>query len=185
MIQSAEREAQGFYSRLLIEGFQKEMDVANPDKRVLFDQIAYAVRPMGAGLVRLYEATGDEDYLVMAGLAASWFFGNNVLGQPMYDPSTGRCFDGIPDSTSLNRNSGAESTIEALACLIEVMQYPVARKFIDYRKTGHAANSRYSYASFRSDTGGEVTLAIDLQDETLMVMQGEESAEFIRQVFRE
>jgi hypothetical protein len=185
MIQSAEREAEGFYSRLLIEGFQKEMDVAHPDGKILFEQIAYAVRPVATGLVRLYEATGNEKYLVMAGLAASWFFGNNVLGQPMYDPSTGRCFDGIIDSTKLNRNSGAESTIEALSSLLEVARYPKALKFIDYRKTGHAVNSRYSYASFRSDAGGELTLAIDLQDERLMVLQDEESAEFIRQVSRE
>jgi len=31
MIQSGEREAQGFYSRLLIQGYMKELDIAHPD----------------------------------------------------------------------------------------------------------------------------------------------------------
>ncbi len=94
MIHSAELEAQGFYSRLLIEGFKYQMDVSDTAATRRYEQIAYAVRPMAVGLIRLYEATHKTEYLKMAGLAASWLFGNNVLHQPMYDPETGRCFDG-------------------------------------------------------------------------------------------
>ena len=35
----------------------------------------------------------------------------------MYDPATGRCYDGINSPVDINRNSGAESTIEALLAL--------------------------------------------------------------------
>ena len=203
MIQSAEREARGFYSRLLIEGFLKEMDVTRPDNKVLFEQIAYAVRPMAVGLVRLYEATGNEEYLTMAGLAASWFFGNNVLGQSMYDPSTGRCFDGIIDSTALNRNSGAESTIEALYALVEIERYPVAMKLLNYRRactpafrfgfpeagrpqcsvtarrrvrSGESANSLY--AVFENSQGDELTLVLDLKRSKVVVLEGEKSRKY-------
>jgi len=35
----------------------------------------------------------------------------------MYDPKTGRCYDGIVSKNNVNKNSGAESTIEALPSL--------------------------------------------------------------------
>jgi hypothetical protein len=48
----------------------------------------------------------------------------------MYDPQTGRCFDGINDKENINKNSGAESTIEALLTLIEVENNPITRKIL-------------------------------------------------------
>lgn len=182
MIQSAEREAKGFYSRLLIDGFLKEMDVAKSEHKIEYEQIAYAVRPMAVGLIRLYEATGNEDYLKMAGLAAAWLFGNNVLRKPMYDPVTGRCFDGILDSTRVNKNSGAESTIEALMTLLEVERYPSARRFLEFRKVSHASTPRYLYAIFRNDSGEEATLVVDLQENSVDVLEGKKSVEFRERV---
>lgn len=80
------------------------------------EQIAYGTNMLVQAYASLYQATGDEQYARYAGLAASWFFGNNMAGASMYDPSTGRTFDGIngPVSWRVNRNSGAESTIEGL-----------------------------------------------------------------------
>ena len=77
MIASAVREARGWYGRLLMEGFLKEYDVSGASPALEYEQIAYGVRPMAVGLLRLFEATGDRDYLLMAGLAASWLTGNN------------------------------------------------------------------------------------------------------------
>lgn len=134
MIASAEKEALGFYGRLLIEGMQKEWDCAAPEKKFTYDQIAYGIRPMTLALLRLYDATGNELYQKMAGLAASWLFGNNVLNQVIYDSTTGRCYDGITDSTLVNRNSGAESTIESLYTILEIEQYPCAKKYLSYTK---------------------------------------------------
>jgi hypothetical protein len=40
----------------------------------------------------------------------------------MWDPATGRGFDGIINEGKINLNAGAESTIEALLALQEVGQ---------------------------------------------------------------
>ncbi|PAP75376.1 hypothetical protein [Rubrivirga marina] len=122
---SAEAEAQSLYARLLVEGWLHNLDYATGDAQT-FEQIAYDVRPAAVGLVRLFEATGDERYAVMAGLAASWFHGANPAGVTMADPATGRGYDGIlaPDRT--NPNAGAESTIEAQFALLEVAAHPEA-----------------------------------------------------------
>ncbi len=182
MIASAELEAQVFYSRLLIHGFIREMDVLQPQSRRQFDQIAYAVRPMAVGLIRLFEATRKPMYLTMAGLAASWFFGNNPAQQQMYDPRSGRCFDGINDSATVNRNSGAESTIEALLTLIELERYPQALRYLHYRKTDERTTARYLLGVFQNPSGDEITLAVDLKESRLLLFEGEKSKAFRRRV---
>ncbi len=168
MVASAEKEARGFYSRLLIDGMLKEWNFATQRKKTEYEQIAYGIRPMAVGLLRLYDATGNEVYLKMAGLAASWFFGNNVLHQPMYDTTTGRCFDGITDSTHLNRNSGAESTIEALYTLLEIEQYPLARKYLSYKKVAKMSTKEMITATFHNDSGDELVLALNLKTGKLL-----------------
>ncbi len=169
MIASAEREARGFYSRLLGEGMLKEWDFAEPAKKVVYEQIAYDIRPMALGLLRLYDATRKDLYLKMAGLAASWFFGNNVPGETMYDSTTGRCYDGIIDSTRINRNSGAESTIEALYTLLEIGQYPQAVRYAGYKKTStHASGTTLSVA-FQNDSGDLATLVLNAKTGTLSI----------------
>ncbi len=178
MIESAEREVVGFYSRLLINGFFKEVDVSEPEKKQHFEQIAYGVRPMVVGLIRLFEATEKNEYLVLGGLAASWFFGNNILQQPMYDPKTGRCFDGIKDSSSVNRDSGAESTIEALHSTVEVEHHPGALKFINYKKVETGVSAQGPFAVFQEDNGSEVILLLDLGQAKIVLLEGKESQEF-------
>jgi hypothetical protein len=159
LVQSARREAEGFYTRLLVQGFRKEMDLADPGTVKEFEQIAYFVRPMSVGLLRLYEVTGRIDYLRLAGLSASWLLGNNSLGEPIYDSSTGRCFDGLRSNSEVNRNSGAESTIEALMTLVELQAYPEALKFSRYKKV-HSDSLR---AEFTSPSGERIALEIKPQ----------------------
>lgn len=77
-------------------------------------QIAYGIRPMVWACMKAYEVTGDNKYKIQAGLLATWFSGQNPAHIPMYDPLTGRGYDGISSADQINRNSGAESTIEAL-----------------------------------------------------------------------
>lgn len=182
MIQSAEREAKGFYSRLLIEGFKKEMDVSDTSKALTYEQIAYAVRPMTAGLIRLYEATKKTEYLKMAGLTASWLFGNNVLHQTMYDTVSGRCFDGIRDSTSVNKNSGAESTIEALYTIVELEHYSLAKKYAGFKQVQHSRTSNYTYAVFHNDSQDEVILAININKGEVSVLEGKASKAFLSEL---
>lgn len=177
MVQSAEREAQGWYSRLLINGFMRELDV-DSTKYMTYEQIAYGVRPIVVGLVRLFEATQKVEYLKMAGLAASWFFGNNVVHRLMYDSTTGRCFDAITDSTTVNKNSGAESTIEALYALVELEHYPDAKKYLHFKKVKSGKTDQFLYAIFRSDSDDEITLAITLASPHFICLEGEESKKF-------
>lgn len=160
---SARREADGFYTRLLCEGLFKEMDLRTPDGRSEFDQIAYDIRPMAVGLIRLYEATGNSDYLRLAGISASWLFGNNAAGATMYDSATGRCYDGIRDSTTINRNSGAESTIEALGTLVELEAYPGSMEYVHCRRVGGASTMPLITSVFELPGGKRVALHIDAQ----------------------
>jgi hypothetical protein len=172
MIASAVREARGWYGRLLMDRFLKEFDVSGASPAAEFDQIAYGVRPMAVGLLRLYDATKNRDYILMAGLAASWLTGNNPAGRAMYDPATGRCYDGIRDSLTLNMNSGAESTIEALYTLLEVRHYPDAAALLTCRKVAVGTAGRFSYAVFRGGREAEVTLVRELATGRLSVYEG-------------
>ena len=59
----------------------------------------------------------------MAKEVSGWFNDDNPAKTIIYDPSTGRCFDGIQSEKQINQNSGAESTIEALLALQELYYF--------------------------------------------------------------
>ena len=126
--------ADRFLSRLaagrLISGF----DFAGNTIQI-YPQIAYDVRPTALGLLALYRTTKEPRYAVMAGLAASWFYGSNVADFSMYDHNTGRIYDGI-DQIGVNRNSGAESTIEGLYTLLEIEAEPQAAGWLKAQAIG-------------------------------------------------
>ncbi|MGC8596122.1 MAG: hypothetical protein ACP5MI_11035 [Candidatus Kryptoniota bacterium] len=81
-------------------------------------QIAYNIRPALMAAVEAYRITRIAKYKTLSLLISSWFFGNNTAKVVMYSKETGICFDGIEDSLKINRNSGAESTIEALYSML-------------------------------------------------------------------
>ena len=128
-IDSARQAADTFFVRLLATDLINEM-LPLPKRG---GQIAYGMQVITSGLWELYQATGEEQYARYAGLTASWLFGNNMAGVQMYDPQTGRIFDGIdgPSSFRVNRNSGAESTIEGLYALKLVEQDPIAKQILN------------------------------------------------------
>jgi hypothetical protein len=177
MVASAQREADGFYSRLLIQGFKREFDVADSSKHREFEQIAYDIRPIVIGLIRLYEATNDKKYLTMAQIAGSWFFGNNAVKAQMYDPTTGRCFDGIHSYTEFNKNSGAESTIEALNAIIELEQYDKTGEFTKFKRLENGETEKYLFAIF-SSSSGEMGLVLDKKQGAIFMLQGKLLSEF-------
>jgi len=131
---SALREVNGYYPHLLQSGMLNEFSLIGTDNRLKieskkhFPQIAYELRPMILAALQAAEISGDTNHPVLAGKLAGWFFGANAARRQMYDPQTGRCFDGIISEEKINRNSGAESTIEALLALLAVEQHPVALK---------------------------------------------------------
>ena len=89
-------------------------------------QIAYGVDSRLQSLLATADAEGvtTDAATGLAGIVAAWYFGANPAGQPMYDPATGRTFDGISGSGQINHNSGAESTIHGLLSMIALDQHP-------------------------------------------------------------
>ncbi|GJM35205.1 MAG: hypothetical protein DHS20C18_42060 [Saprospiraceae bacterium] len=124
-IKSALTEVDHFYPYLLKNGFaeafwvEQEKDHFIETKRNPFPQIAYGIRPMVWAATEAYQITHQEKYLDLAKALKSWFSGNNVANTVMYDASTGRVYDGIISSQGVNKNSGAESTIECLLTLLK------------------------------------------------------------------
>ena len=87
-------------------------------------QIAYGVDSRVQSLVAVADATDRPGFDQLAGIAASWYFGANRAGAPMYDPATGRTFDGLNAEGVVNQNSGAESTIHGLLSMLELDARP-------------------------------------------------------------
>ena len=131
LIKAALKEVDHFYPYLLENGIAHHFYLEERNEGLdtvdysLFPQIAYGVRPLVYACVEAYEVTGDKKYAEMAREAASWLHGNNPAETPMYNASTGRCFDGIVSDTKVNLNSGAESTIEALLTLQAIDKLPI------------------------------------------------------------
>ncbi|GAA2071397.1 hypothetical protein [Actinomadura alba] len=103
-------------------------------------QIAYGAQSRVESLLAAADA-GDRPRLrALAGVAASWFFGNNPAGTPMYDPATGRTFDGVDGGGKVNQNSGAESAIHGLLAVLALDSAPdaaaVARTATVVERTG-------------------------------------------------
>ena len=148
-IASAASEADTFMLRQL--AFERIREIGILPRRL--EQIAYGTDMLVQGYMALYRATGNKDYAQFAGLAASWFFGNNMAGVQAYYPDTGRCLDGIlgPVEWNINRNAGAESTIEALMALLVVQDDALAARYLDYTET-----SVRPYVRVEAESGDEV-----------------------------
>lgn len=124
--EAALKELDHFYPYLLENGFAEAFWVQETAgnfselKRNPFPHIAYGIRPMVWAALEAHQVTEDVKYLDLAQELAAWFSGTNVAQIQMYDPTTGRCFDGILSPSEVNRNAGAESTIECLLTLIRL-----------------------------------------------------------------
>jgi glycosyltransferase involved in cell wall biosynthesis len=56
------------------------------------------------------KVSGDSKWRDRALAAWRWYLGDNDIGEPLADPATGECFDGIHPN-GVNRNRGAESIL--------------------------------------------------------------------------
>jgi hypothetical protein len=104
-----------FTPHLLISAGPENGWLPSPSDRV---QIAYGAESRVESIVAAADASGRAALRLLAGVAASWFFGNNPAGQQMYDPATGRTYDGVSGDGVVNFNSGAESTIHGLLAML-------------------------------------------------------------------
>ncbi len=126
-IDSALKEVDNFYPYLLKNGFAEAFWIMNTGenryseiKRNRYPQITYGLRPMIWAASEAYQYSKKEKYLKLTTDLESWLFGNNDAETVMYDEKTGIIFDGIISPKEINRNSGAESTIESLLILLEI-----------------------------------------------------------------
>jgi hypothetical protein len=125
---SAEAEAGHFFVHLLVD--RGPYTSMNPAVRV-YPQIAYGMEAIASGYFALADATGKDVYDRLGGLTTGWLLGNNGLRQAMYDPQTGRVYDGLERGV-INRNAGAESTITGILALTQAEARPAARAMLDY-----------------------------------------------------
>ncbi|CAN5753399.1 hypothetical protein BH11BAC3_BH11BAC3_17890 [soil metagenome] len=139
-INKAFSEVNNFYPWLINYGFKNSFDVSAANNSYTasnskdFEQIAYGIRPMVFAAIEAYVITKDEKYADMAGRLAAWFLGKNSASVNMFSVTTGRCFDAINTGNSVNKNSGAESTIEALLTMQRVNDYPTVKAAMDRYK---------------------------------------------------
>jgi hypothetical protein len=131
---SALLELDNFYERLIENGFLSYFKVKKNECRYevveanKYSQIAYVIRPMIFALLEAYNITSDSAYVIKAGKVAQWFIGRNPARSVMYNPHTGILYDGIESEKLINKNSGAESTIEGLLSLLRISLNPIALK---------------------------------------------------------
>ncbi len=88
---------------LLTEGGEQPIDVA------------YSVMTLN----KFYNVFGNTDYKLKMERAFNWFLGSNRLGQIVYNPCTGGCYDGL-EEFHVNLNQGAESTVSYLMARLTV-----------------------------------------------------------------
>ncbi len=120
-IATAAGEVASFTPHLLAQGGAEQGWLPAPADRA---QIAYGADATLQNLLRTADATGLAGFRKLAGIAAAWYFGNNRSGVQMYDPATGVTFDGLEADGRVNRNSGAESTIEGLLSMLALDARP-------------------------------------------------------------
>jgi hypothetical protein len=142
----AERDANSFETHQQLSfGAINGLEPAPDD----LSQIAYGAETTVDGLLFLGRATGNDAYRRLAGIAGTWFFGDNRAGVAMYQPASGVVYDGLNGDGSINRNSGAESTIEGLLALMNVVNDPVARSYLGY----HRISAQVTYQKVEAESG--------------------------------
>src|ERR671911_352670 len=73
----------------------------------------------------IFGATGARFWRAEARRAFEWFLGRNAPDQPLYNPSSGGCYDGLRFDR-VNLNQGAESTLAFLLALEEMTTLQMA-----------------------------------------------------------
>ncbi|WP_345751304.1 hypothetical protein [Microbacterium rhizophilus] len=115
------RDAAVFTPTLITAGGPDNGWYPSPTDRV---QLAYGADSRVQSLLAVADATGSRGFEQLAAIQAAWFFGANRAGVQMYDPATGIAYDGLQPDGSVNRNSGAESTIHGLLTMLALDAHP-------------------------------------------------------------
>jgi glycosyltransferase involved in cell wall biosynthesis len=110
--------------------------------RARFDQQPVEAQATVSACIEAFEATRDRFWLEEAGRAFEWFLGRNDLDQPLYNSSSGGCYDGL-HFDRINLNQGAESTLAFLLALEEMTALQTA--------TAASAENTDAVATMRPD----------------------------------
>lgn len=122
---TVQRAEQGYFVPIGSNGFYPK-----GGERARFDQQPIEAHALISACVRAYRETGAEHWVRHARWAFDWFLGYNDLRQPLCDPATGGCRDGLHPSR-VNQNQGAEST---LAFLLSLLDLRLAEHIFDGRE---------------------------------------------------
>jgi YD repeat-containing protein len=120
-VRTAAGEAATFTPHLIVQNGPDNEWLPAPIYR---DQIAYGADVTLRNLLAVAAATHRASFRQLAGVAASWYFGNNPAGIAMYDPATGVTFDGVSADGEVNHNAGAESTIHGVLSMLALDAAP-------------------------------------------------------------
>ena len=113
-LQSAQTASEGHFRPIGSEGFWvRGAAPASHDQQPLEATAAVAA------CLEAFHASGDGRWRREAIRSFEWFMGNNDLNLPIYDGTTGGCFDGL-QPVGVNRNQGAESTLAFLIALADM-----------------------------------------------------------------
>ncbi|MEP6681257.1 MAG: hypothetical protein ABJB65_07240 [Chloroflexota bacterium] len=138
-VKVAVSEVASFTPHLLAQGGAEQGWLPAPAERA---QIAYGADATLQNLLRTADASGLDGFRQLAAIQGAWYFGNNRSGVQMYDPATGRTFDGLEADGRVNRNSGAESTIHGLLSMMALDARP------DVAAAATARNTRVEQLSW-------------------------------------
>jgi hypothetical protein len=105
---------QGHFAPIGSNGFHRRGAV-----KADFDQQPVEAGGMVSACVDALRVSGDARWAQDGRRAFDWFLGQNHLGLPLYDDSTGGCRDGL-HRERCNQNQGAESTLSFLLALLEL-----------------------------------------------------------------
>jgi len=91
------------------------------ETRTVFDQQPVEAAAMVEACATAYRITQDAKWFDLAKHFHLWFLGNNAMGLPLRDSSTGGCADGLQGS-GVNFNQGAESTLALLSSSLTIRE---------------------------------------------------------------
>jgi hypothetical protein len=128
-LMSIQRTPDGYFAPIGTNGFfDRGMTAA------VFDQQPVEACATVSACMQAFRTTGEHRWTEHARSAFTWFLGQNQLQQPLYDPLSGGCRDGL-HADRMNENEGAESTLSFLLALMDMradevrwnaMQIPVS-----------------------------------------------------------
>lgn len=87
-------------------------------------------------LSKFFNVFKDDDYRSKMEIAFNWFLGQNRLGQIIYNPCTGGCYDGL-EETHVNLNQGAESTVSYLMARFTIEKYKDLANPVNIQQRNH------------------------------------------------